>query len=169
MFSETPIDPKEFKKKQLMYHFSKIRKKYYAGYSHNVGDINYSNANRFKGKENLFIIKNKFLLNKKRKLTKATVVDIKTNDTTTIPQTKYKRQQSKAEIRREVESEIQQQLKEVEAAKTKAVLVFVGVGFVSLFFTRDVVWGVGILVYLGIWALYAVAYGWKYFYNHTDR
>ena len=84
-------------------------------------------------------------------------------------QTKYKRQQSKAEIRREVESEIQQQLKEVEAAKTKAVLVFVGVGFVSLFFTRDVVWGVGILVYLGIWALYAVAYGWKYFYNHTDR
>ena len=105
---------------------------------------------------------------KEKKLTKATVVNVKTNDTATIPQTKYKEQQSKAEIRREVESEIQQQLKEVKAAKAKAVLVFIGVGFVTLFFLRDVVWGVGILVYLGIWVLYAVAYGWQHFYNHTD-
>ena len=67
------------------------------------------------------------------------------------------------EIKRLVKKDLIREQQKIQDAKFKAVLVFLGVGFVSIFFMGEVVWGFGILIYLGIWILYALAYGWQHF------
>ncbi len=67
------------------------------------------------------------------------------------------------EIKRQVKKDLIREQQKIQDAKFKAVLIFLGVGFVSIFFMGEVVWGFGILIYLGIWILYALAYGWQHF------
>tara|TARA_B100000989_G_scaffold297448_1_gene283257 strand:- start:195 stop:719 length:525 start_codon:yes stop_codon:yes gene_type:complete len=173
MSKKIPIDPDEHKKKKMMYHFSKLSKKYYDGHSDKVGDINFSNANRFRGKENPVIINNKFLIRrkkrKKRKNSREVKNDDKNYDFISIKQSTKNKVVSdkkdilKQQIKNEIVEEIKNDYQKVQNAKFKAVLVFLGFGLVTMLFIGGFEWGIGILLYLGVWVLYSLAYGWRYF------